>query len=160
MKLLFLHSFFDDSQGTITAYYWDFGDGTISYERDPVHTYQAIDRYPLIHSVINDVGCPDTLKTLLDLNVYLELPTAFSPNDDDLNDVLRLLHQGINDLIDFKLYDRNGLLVFDGSGNLDAVWDGTHNGRQQPAGVYLAHVKATGAYGRQFNYKKNITLLR
>ncbi|TRX58386.1 PKD domain-containing protein [Fulvivirga sp. M361] len=153
-------TFFDDSEGTITDYYWDFGDGTISYEKDPIHTYTAIDRYPLVHAVVNSVGCTDTLEILLDLNVYLELPTAFSPNGDDLNDVLRLIHQGIDNLIDFKLYDRNGLIVFNGSGNLDAAWDGTYHGQLQPSGVYLAQVKATGAYGKQFNYKKNITLIR
>ena len=152
--------FFDASEGDITSYYWDFGDGTESFEKDPVHTYPTIDRYSLVHAVVNSLGCSDTIKVLLDLNVYLELPTAFSPNDDNLNDVLRLIHQGIYDLIDFKLYNRSGLVVFDGSGNPDAEWDGTYRGQRLPAGVYLAHVKATGAYGRQFNYKKNVTLLR
>jgi len=27
------------SKGEITSYYWDFGDGATSTERDPVHTY-------------------------------------------------------------------------------------------------------------------------
>ncbi|MCG8388952.1 MAG: PKD domain-containing protein [Cytophagales bacterium] len=152
--------FFDASEGDIVSYYWNFGDGTVSNEKDPVHTYPAIDRYSLVHAVVNSVGCPDTVEILLDLDVYLELPTAFSPNNDELNDVLRLIHQGIYTLTDFKLYNRSGLVVFDGSGNPDSEWDGTYRGQLQPAGVYLAHVKATGAYGRQFNYKKNVTLLR
>ena len=72
-------TFFDDSEGTITDYYWDFGDGTISYEKDPIHTYAAIDRYPLVHAVVNSAGCPDTLEILLDLNVYPGTPNSFQP---------------------------------------------------------------------------------
>ncbi|UII26432.1 PKD domain-containing protein [Fulvivirga maritima] len=152
--------FYDDSEGDIVSYYWDFGDGNSSEERDPLHTYDAIEQYPLTHIVTNTYECQDTIVVPLDLNVYLDIPTAFSPNDDGKNDGLRLIQQGIKTLQTFKVYNRHGQLVFDAAGDVNAVWDGTYNDRAQPAGVYIAHVQASGAYDTYFNFKKNITLLR
>lgn len=152
--------FYDDSEGDIISYYWDFGDGTTTTERDPIHTYDAIEKYPLTHVVTNGYNCSDTLNLPLDLNVYLDLPTAFSPNNDGQNDQLRLVQQGIKTLYTYKIFNRHGQEVFDALGNVQALWDGTYNGRPQPSGVYVAHVKATGAYGKEFNFKRNVTLLR
>lgn len=151
---------YDNSKGDITDYFWDFGDNNTSSEKDPIHTYQEIERYILKHAVTNTVGCTDTLEMVIDLNVYLDLPTAFSPNADNNNDELSLIHQGIKTLYQYKLYNRYGQVVFDAKENLGASWDGKFNGQEQPAGVYVAHVKAVGAYGKEFNFKKNVTLLR
>lgn len=152
--------YFDDSEGDPTSYYWDFGDGNTSNEKDPLHTYNVIDQYQLIHAVTNALGCSDTTVLTVDLNVYLELPNAFSPNNDGANDHLRLIQQGIETLYDFKVYNRQGKLIFDGGSNVSAEWDGTYNNQPQPAGVYVAQVKARGAYGNEFSFKENITLLR
>jgi PKD repeat protein/sugar lactone lactonase YvrE len=44
--------FFDLSTGIIHSWYWDFGDGTVSSERNPVHTYQEPGRqYPVALTV-------------------------------------------------------------------------------------------------------------
>ena len=32
-------NFVDESTGTISSWYWDFWDGTNSYDRNPSHTY-------------------------------------------------------------------------------------------------------------------------
>ncbi|MTI20184.1 PKD domain-containing protein, partial [Fulvivirga sp. RKSG066] len=152
--------FFDDSQGDIVSYFWDFGDGAFSYSENPTHTYDAIERYRLSHAVVNTVGCSDTTTVDLDLNVYLELPNAFSPNNDGKNDELGLIQQGIKTLHEFKIFNRNGQIIFDATGNIEKRWEGSHNGQIQPAGVYVCYVKASGAYGKEFNFKQNITLLR
>lgn len=39
---------------TISNYYWDFGDGYISQEQNPVHTYQYPGSYNVYHSVSNE----------------------------------------------------------------------------------------------------------
>ena len=152
--------FYDESEGDITSYYWDLGDGTISTEKDVIHTFDAIEQYPLIHAVTNDYACSDTLKVLLDLDVYLDVPTGFSPNLDGKNDRLKLIQQGITTLHTYKVYNRHGQMVFDAQGNVEAMWDGIYKGKPQPAGVYVVHVQASGAYGREYNFKRNVTLLR
>jgi gliding motility-associated-like protein len=152
--------FFDNSAGEVATHFWDFGDGNTSTEKDPVHTYDSIAIYEVIHIVTNDLGCADTLVKHTNLNVYLELPTAFSPNGDGNNDGLGLIHRGIKELYDFKIYNRWGELVFDAGNQVDKTWDGTLNGKPQGYGVYVVHIKAKAAYDIDFNFKKNVTLLR
>ena len=152
--------FFDNSAGNVVTHFWDFGDGHSSTEKNPAHTYDSIAKYEVTYIVTNDLGCTDTLVRLTNLNVYLELPTAFSPNGDGNNDALGLIHRGIKELYDFKIYNRWGEMVFDAGNQLDKTWDGRLNGKPQGYGVYVVHVKAKAAYNIDFNFKKNVTLLR
>ena len=39
-------------------------------------------------------------------------------------------------------------------------WDGTHNGKPVKDGVYYCLVKAKGADGIRYNYKRDVNLLR
>ncbi len=49
-------SFTDASQGEIMTRTWDFGDGTSSEEKNPVHTYQEPGTYTVTLSVIGPTG--------------------------------------------------------------------------------------------------------
>lgn len=44
-------TFTDTSTGNPTSWFWDFGDGTTSTERNPVHTYGAIGQYDVILTI-------------------------------------------------------------------------------------------------------------
>jgi uncharacterized membrane protein len=44
-------SFKDESEGKITAWKWDFGDGSTSAEQNPVHEYKAGKEYTAILEV-------------------------------------------------------------------------------------------------------------
>jgi PKD repeat protein len=48
--------FTDASTGLVTSYKWDFGDGTNSTMRSPLHTYTAVGRYTVKLIVSNGVG--------------------------------------------------------------------------------------------------------
>lgn len=154
--------FIDDSRsGSDLVYtFYDFGDGNTSEEFDPVHTYDSIRIYDVTHIVENVEGCSDTIVNPTDLNTYLEIPNTFSPNNDGLNDDVGLLHKSVYELYEFKIYNRWGEVVFDANGDLDRRWDGTFRGKDQEVGVYVVHVKALGAYGTEYNFKKNLRLIR
>lgn len=66
----------------------------------------------------------------------LYIPNAFSPNDDGRNDLFR--PQTNCPLLEYELhiYNRWGAQVFT-SRAPDRGWDGEHNGRDQPQGVYM-----------------------
>jgi hypothetical protein len=51
-----LVAFKDLSVGTVTAWKWDFGDGTTSTEQNPLHTYAKPDRYVVILDVTGPAG--------------------------------------------------------------------------------------------------------
>lgn len=57
-------SFMDSSQSdtTIIAWKWLFGDGDSSLKQNPVHAYKAKGLYPLTLIIYNAEGCSDTAK--------------------------------------------------------------------------------------------------
>jgi gliding motility-associated-like protein len=67
---------------------------------------------------------------------FFEIPNVFTPNGDDINDRLIAKTSGLVEKIDFKLFNRNGLMIF--STNEPRInWDGTYKGRIVSPGVYF-----------------------
>ena len=90
----------------------------------------------------------------------LEVPNAFSPNDDGVNDVFKV-KDGYQSIISFKamIFDRWGKKLYEWT-DLDGGWDGTTNGHKVPDGGYYLNIQAKGADGKKYNIKKVISLLR
>lgn len=90
----------------------------------------------------------------------LEMPNAFSPNGDGINDVYRA-KTGYQSIVEFHAYifNRWGQKIYEWS-DPSGGWDGTFNGKDVKQGVYFCLVKAKGADGRNFNIKKDVNLLR
>ena len=51
-----------DLDGTITSWFWDFGDGTNSSDQNPIHTYAGLGTYKVILTVTDDKGGINTLS--------------------------------------------------------------------------------------------------
>lgn len=90
----------------------------------------------------------------------LEMPNAFTPNGDGINDVYRA-KEGYESIVEFHaaVFNRWGRKLYewdDPSGG----WDGTAGGSKAPDGAYYLVVNARGADGRQYKLKKTINLLR
>lgn len=49
------------SFGTITNYYWDFGDGYYDSQQNPPHTYTSAGTYQVMLAVQTSIGCVDTV---------------------------------------------------------------------------------------------------
>lgn len=90
----------------------------------------------------------------------LEMPNAFSPNGDGINDIYKA-KENHKSIIDFHayIYNRWGQKLYDWT-KIDEGWDGTYKGKQVAAGVYFVLVKAKGADGRNYNIKRDVNLLR
>lgn len=67
-------------------------------------------------------------------------PTAFSPNNDRLNDVFRIIGLYRNISFTMNIFDRWGQQVFT-SDSIDRGWDGTFKGKPCEAGAYVWIVK-------------------
>lgn len=59
--------------GTITGYFWDFGDGITANTEDASHTYAGPGNYTVTHTVFASGGCSHTVTTDV---VVLDMPTA------------------------------------------------------------------------------------
>ncbi len=67
------------------------------------------------------------------------LPSAFSPNGDDQNDVLRIFGNCELISLKFTVFDRWGNQVYQGRRTIDQ-WNGiSENQHQSPPGVYIVH---------------------
>lgn len=157
--------FVDSSESVSDIVYqkYDFKDGvtaeTNSFTSIIDHTYDEIKVYNVSYIIRTEEGCTDTTVVRTDLNVYLTIPTAFSPNGDGNNDKLNLIYKSIEELYEYTIYNRWGEVVFE-TKDLKQGWDGIYKGKAQEAGVYVVRVKALGAYDTQFDFKQNISLLR
>jgi gliding motility-associated-like protein len=89
----------------------------------------------------------------------LELPTAFSPNGDGLNDVFRIITNGEYLIERFSVYDRWGGEIYVGTGN-SAKWDGTIAGKPADIGDYYYYIIYTCGASGQLSKKGEVTLVR
>lgn len=90
----------------------------------------------------------------------LEMPNAFSPNGDGINDVYKA-KSGYQSIVEFHaaIYNRWGQKLYEWTDPAGG-WDGKYNGHDVKQGVYFVQVKAKGADGRKFNIKRDVNLLR
>lgn len=90
----------------------------------------------------------------------LEMPNAFSPNGDEINDVYRA-KEGYQSLVEFHavIYNRWGQKLYEWNDPAGS-WDGTFHGTPVKQGVYFVHVTAKGADGRKYNIRRDVNLLR
>lgn len=89
-------------------------------------------------------------------------PTAFSPNDDGINDGFGPLHGGdIAEVHLFRVFDRWGGMVFDWKGgDTLPAWNGKRKGKPLPAGLYVYFADITFRDGHRAAFSGEVTLVR
>jgi len=104
-----------------------------------------------------------TVKVLLTSSIYV--PTVFSPNDDDINDVIAPNADPSVTMFEyFEIYSRWGELVYSAKGFVPGQsnigWDGTHAGKPVNPGVYVYRLSATNKKGKTLIQAGDITLIK
>lgn len=110
----------------------------------------------------NQYGCLNKDSVLITVIPYtvLDIPTAFSPDGNGVNDVFRIVrHLNIGKLQEFSVWNRWGNRIFFTT-NIEQGWDGRYNGEEQPLGVYVWMVTADSKDGERIVRKGNVTLVR
>ena len=90
---------------------------------------------------------------------YLYVPSAFTPNGDRLNDVIRPIPVGIKKINYFRIYNRWGQMVFSTS-TIGRGWDGNIGGREQGSGTFVWIAAATDYLDKSIYQKGIVTLIR
>lgn len=90
----------------------------------------------------------------------LDMPNAFSPNGDGINDIYKA-KEGFQSLVEFHaaIYNRWGQKLYEWTDPADG-WDGKFNGKDVAQGVYFCHVEAKGADGIKYKLKRDVNLMR
>lgn len=89
----------------------------------------------------------------------LLIPNAFSPNGDGRNDLFEILNFDNQTLIEFKVFNRWGTVVFK-TENPKKGWDGTYKNILQPVGTYGYVIRILYPEGIEETYKGTVTLIR
>ena len=121
-------------------------------------------QYELV--VQDENGCigEDRITVYVEKDRQVFVATGFSPNGDQINDLLYVHGRLIEKVLVFRVFDRWGNMVYqdgDFDGN-DATrgWDGTFKGKMMNPGVFVWYAEVEFEDGVIDTYKGNTTLLR
>ncbi len=116
--------------------------------------------------VVDSLGCraQDQILVTVEKPRKVFVPTAFSPNGDLNNDRLLVHGQQSAHILDFRIYDRWGELVFEGRdfdlNDPDTGWDGTFRNKPMDPGVFVWVLEVLYSDGYKEVLKGNTTLIR
>ena len=140
----------DQSQDAI-RYNWDFGDGSGSKEKDPMHIYNNVGVQVINQTVYNFFGCSDNASKLFIVALSkLYAPTAFSTNAMNAVDrEFKLYSNGVKvEGYHLKIFSRWNDVVFE-SKNEVRGWNGRmSNGEIAPSGNYIWILEFTDFLGK------------
>jgi gliding motility-associated-like protein len=85
---------------------------------------------------VNGNESPMSVMICVDSCKFYEIPNVFTPNGDTFNDRLVAKSSGLVEKVDFKLFNRNGLLLFQ-TDEPKINWDGIYKGKIVSPGVYF-----------------------
>jgi gliding motility-associated-like protein len=146
----------DASQPGVVSWFWQFGDGTISREQNPVKRYNGLGDYFITLFVTDSVGCTDSIVQgpFRVRESWLDIPNVFTPNGDGLNDRWQVPYNG-PERYKLAVVDRWGYAVHTAN-SPNQPWDGRlPNGENAADGVYYFVLEI----GENL-YKGSVTLVR
>lgn len=126
---------------------------------DPQVIYDQNIEYFL--TVKTQAGCTgyDSINVRYVEGPDIYVPNAFTPNGDGKNDIFRPIPVGIRQMDFFRVYNRWGQLVYQGTGYLDG-WDGNFNGKKADIGTYVWEVEGVDLNGKAIFKKGTVILIR
>ncbi len=140
-----------------SAYHYIWGNGDTSAITKAEH--------PGIYSLTVSNGlsrCSTTDSVAVNKDCYLNIPNAFTPDGDGINDYF-FPRQSLSRQIrkfDMKIFNRFGQIIFQTDRSDGRGWDGQYNNLRQPAGAYVYLIDVSFANEQTEQYKGNVTLIR
>jgi gliding motility-associated-like protein len=156
-------SFTNTSTGDPQGFNWDFGDGNTSTDENPIHSYVSEGTYQITLTVDYAYGCSYTVAytIIVGLGYEIEMPNAFTPNGDGVNDTFRPVYLGMKE-VKLEIYDTwGGLLYMESSTtNTFVGWDGTVDGKPIENGNYIYQLTATARNDLEIQKTGPFTLIK
>ncbi|HBH48329.1 MAG TPA: hypothetical protein DDX98_06800 [Bacteroidales bacterium] len=115
---------------------------------------------------INKCSALEEFISVLSRDLYtIGVDEAFTPNGDNQNDMLVARGIGIEELVEFSIYNRWGIKVFStnvwvAQEGVSEGWDGTYEGKEQSSDNYTYYIKAKMLNGTTAEKRGSVTLYR
>lgn len=147
-----------------TTYRWtpDMGISNRSLANPVVSLSEGIDSITYTLRAFTPEGCygDDDIKvTIFSTQPDIFVPTAFTPNGDGKNDIMRPTLVGMKKLDFFNIYNRWGQLIYS-TNEIGRGWDGSYEGNKQPPGTYVFVTQALNYKDQLVEKKGTIVLIR
>lgn len=132
--------------------------------KDPSFSINQVGKFNVSLIVENSNGCVDTLikpnYIRTDQPGYAYIPSAFSPNKNNLNDGFKPELFNVKERnYTFQIFTRWGEKIFE-TNDIKGEWDGTYNGKNCSQEVYVWILYGEFANNETFSRKGTLTLLR
>lgn len=152
--------FTDLSEDSTISWFWDFGDGATSEERNPTHIYGKKGSFDVSLTITNELGCEAVaVKTLEIIRSYrLMFPTGFTPLD-NTNELFEPKYKGLvsGELLIFNLW---GDLIFRSENLNELGWDGKLDGELLDSGIYIYRFNGVATDGEEAVESGKFKLIR
>ncbi len=156
-------SVFVTDYGSDYIYHWELSEWTYSPDSSATIVHPPVSTVFTV-TVTDTFNCTKTdtvgivVVPLTCDNPYIYIPNTFSPNHDNLNDVLYVRSELLESFY-FAVYSRWGQLVFETT-RQDVGWDGTFKGKPCQNGVYDYYFKGVCLDGQEKEITGNVMLVR
>lgn len=142
------------------SYLWEFSDGSTTAAVNAVHSFSASGTFTVCLTARNAFGCEDEYCRTIDIEFdgFIDVPTAFTPNGDGVNDRFLVEGFGSDDFL-LRIFNRWGEMVYEGTDQSEG-WDGTFRSKPQEMDVYAWTLRVRFANNRLEERQGNLTLIR
>ena len=153
--------FINTAIGDYISIIWDFGDGSVATELNPVHTFINPKDYVVTQTVTYPFGCVYVQKITFKVGkgYVLVVPNAFTPNNDNLNDMFRPVNKALKN-VRLDIYDTWGSLIYSETGDVLRGWDGKIKDVSAENGNYYYRVSGETFYGTIVNESHPFVLIK
>ena len=142
----FLEYSFSNTSTGATSYEWDFGDGNMSMEESPTHTYDTPGEYTITLTAYNDVGLSTSLSKSIDIQAPVTVDCTWEVDPEDY----RTVH-----FADASIGAESLLWEF-GDGFQFTGMSASHTYRDD--GIYTVTLTATSITGLQDSKEFDVTI--
>ncbi|MES2628954.1 MAG: gliding motility-associated C-terminal domain-containing protein [Bacteroidota bacterium] len=157
---------FTDYSSFATAWNWDFGQyGSYTF-KNPVVQFPAEPELeiPVRLTVTTPFGCVDSAFDSFKIvgELLVNIPNAFTPNNDDKNEVFIPVIYGLNETsnYEFQIFDRWGELIFE-TRDPAIGWKGTYKDAPVKNGVYAYRLKVQSRFSKEIReYLGHVSLVK
>lgn len=162
-----LYSIFDPilftnlATGDFTNISWDFGDGNFSDEENPSHIYTRVGTYTVKQTVTYPFGCQYVFTSTIKIEkgYSVAMPTAFTPNNDGINDSFAPVFLGFVE-VTLYVYDTWGSLIYTETGENIKGWNGKVKDLEAENGNYYFKMMGKTFYNHTITEEGAFTLIK
>jgi gliding motility-associated-like protein len=150
----------DINNGGFTSYTWSPAIGlSNSFIQNPVAVLSNDITYTVTARTPDNCIAQDNINIKVFLGPEIYVPTAFTPNNDGSNDIIKPVLVGIRELKYFSIYNRYGEEVYNTS-EMGRGWDGIYKGQSQNSAAFIWVAEAVDYRGNILKRQGTVILIR